>query len=54
MQIMELLGPSVWDVWTAEGQSLPVPYVACVATEALRALQDLHEKGYGHATICMS
>ncbi len=49
MQIMELLGPSVWDVWTTEGQSLPIPYVACVAAEALRALQDLHGRGYDFA-----
>lgn len=42
---MELLGPSVWDVWNSEGQELAVNYVACVAIEALRALQDLHSRG---------
>ncbi len=51
---MELLGPSVWDVWNTEGQTLPVPYVACVATEALRALQDLHNRGYGHPAFAVA
>ncbi|BDA46424.1 probable casein kinase I isoform delta at N-terminal half [Coccomyxa sp. Obi] len=51
IMVMELLGPSVWDVWNTEGQMLPVPYVACVATEALRALQDLHGRGYVHGDV---
>ena len=46
LQAMELLGPSLWDEWNARGAgSMPVPFVACVAVEALRILQGLHQKG---------
>ena len=45
-QAMELLGPSLWDEWNARGAgSMPVPFVACVAVEALRILEGLHERG---------
>ena len=51
MQAMELLGPSLWDEWNARGAGgMPVPFVACVAVEALRILQGLHQKGC--ATDC--
>ena len=42
---MDLLGPSLWDVWNQEGQQLTAQYVACVAVEALTILEDLHKKG---------
>ncbi len=45
LQIMDLLGPSLWDVWNQEGQQLTAQYVACVAVEALTILEDLHKKG---------
>ena len=45
-QAMELLGPSLWDEWNSRGAgSMPVPFVACVAVEALRILEGLHERG---------
>ena len=46
VQIMDLLGPSLWDVWNQEGQQLTAQYVACVAVEALTILEDLHKKGW--------
>ena len=44
-QIMDLLGPSLWDVWNKEGQVLTAQFVACVAVEALVILEALHTKG---------
>lgn len=44
-QVMDLLGPSLWDVWNQNGQKLSQEYVACVAVEALYILQALHAKG---------
>ena len=45
MQIMELLGPSLWDVWKQTEHSLDTEYVACVAIAALSILEDLHSRG---------
>ena len=42
---MDLLGPSLWDMWNTQGQYLSQTYVACVAMEALLILQALHSKG---------
>lgn len=44
-QVMDLLGPSLWDVWNQKNQQLSEEYVACVAMEALAILQALHLKG---------
>lgn len=44
-QVMDLLGPSLWDVWNQQGQHLSETYVACVAMEALAILQALHARG---------
>ena len=52
MQIMELLGPSLWDVWKQTEQSLDTEYVACVAVEALTILEDLHSRGCATHHIC--
>ena len=47
---MELLGPSLWDVWNGPAdQALSEQYVACVAVEALTILEHLHNKGCGPA-----
>lgn len=42
---MELLGPSLWDVWKKTEHSLSPEYAACVAVEALTILEDLHRRG---------
>ncbi|GLI66524.1 hypothetical protein VaNZ11_010394 [Volvox africanus] len=51
IMVMDLLGPSLWDVWNQQGQHLSEPYVACVAMEALAILQALHARGYVHGDI---
>lgn len=45
VQIMDLLGPSLWDVWNGQGQAMRPTYVACVAVEAIFILKELHRKG---------
>lgn len=45
MQIMDLLGQSLWDVWNAAGQVMTDQYVACIAVEAIVILEHLHKKG---------
>lgn len=51
IMVMDLLGPSLWDVWNLSGNRLSDAYVACVAIEALFILQSLHEKGFVHGDV---
>lgn len=51
VMVMDLLGPSLWDVWNQKNQHLSEAYVACVAMEALSILQALHAKGYVHGDV---
>ena len=50
---MDLLGPSLWDVWNSSGQAMDATYVACVAVEAIYILKELHAKGWAflYATV---
>ena len=45
MQVMDMLGPSLWDVWNSQGQVMSQEMVACIAVEALAILEKLHAKG---------
>ncbi len=45
VQIMELLGPSLWDMWKQTEHSLHIEFVACIAVEALTILEELHSRG---------
>ena len=53
---MDMLGPSLWDVWNTQGQGMPQEMVACIAVEALAILERLHAKGYSlpysHSVQC--
>ena len=42
---MDMLGPSLWDVWNEPDQLMSDQYVACIAVEALTILEHLHRKG---------
>lgn len=44
-QVMDLLGPSLWDVWNAQGQVMSQEMVACIAVESVAILERLHAKG---------
>ncbi|KAF5725715.1 hypothetical protein HS088_TW23G00442 [Tripterygium wilfordii] len=43
--VMDMLGPSLWDVWNSLGQSMSPNMAACIAVEAISILEKLHQKG---------
>lgn len=45
LQVMDMLGPSLWDVWNSRGQVMSQEMVSCIAVEALSILEKLHQKG---------
>ncbi|KHF98002.1 hypothetical protein F383_12939 [Gossypium arboreum] len=49
--VMDMLGPSLWDVWNSLGQSMSPNMVACVAVEAISILEKLHLKGFVHGDV---
>jgi len=51
VMVMDLLGPSLWDVWNSSGQMMSQEMVACIAVEALYILENVHNKGYVHGDI---
>lgn len=51
LQVMDVLGPSLWDVWNSQGQIMSSEMVACIAVEAVYILKDLHAKGYVHGDV---
>lgn len=51
VMVMDLLGPSLWDTWNANGQIMSQEMVACIAVEALAILESFHAKGYVHGDI---
>jgi len=51
VMIMDILGPSLWDIWNTQGQQMSVEMVACIAVEALAILEALHCKGFVHGDV---
>ncbi|GAA0158193.1 non-receptor serine/threonine protein kinase [Lithospermum erythrorhizon] len=51
IMVMDMLGPSLWDVWNNSGQSMSSEMVACVAVESLSILEKIHAKGYIHGDV---
>ncbi|KAJ8570510.1 hypothetical protein K7X08_037482 [Anisodus acutangulus] len=49
--VMDMLGPSLWDVWNSLGQSMSPNTVACIAVEAISILEKLHQKGFVHGDV---
>ncbi|KAG5583356.1 hypothetical protein H5410_053983 [Solanum commersonii] len=49
--VMDMLGPSLWDVWNSLGQSMSPNMVACIAVEAISILEKLHLKGFVHGDV---
>ncbi|MBA0699791.1 hypothetical protein Goari_001397 [Gossypium aridum] len=48
---MDMLGPSLWDVWNSLGQSMSPNMAACIAVEAISILEKLHLKGFVHGDV---
>eukprot|EP00197_Chlamydomonas_leiostraca_P009732 CAMPEP_0202867016 /NCGR_PEP_ID=MMETSP1391-20130828/8482_1 /ASSEMBLY_ACC=CAM_ASM_000867 /TAXON_ID=1034604 /ORGANISM="Chlamydomonas leiostraca, Strain SAG 11-49" /LENGTH=691 /DNA_ID=CAMNT_0049547011 /DNA_START=185 /DNA_END=2258 /DNA_ORIENTATION=+ len=51
IMVMDMLGPSLWDVWNSQGQVMSQEMVSCIAVEALSILKELHAKGYVHGDV---
>lgn len=51
IMVMDVLGPSLWDVWNGQSQSMSREMVACIAVEALAILENMHNRGYVHGDI---
>ncbi|KAK2076960.1 Casein kinase 1-like protein hd16 [Prototheca wickerhamii] len=51
IMVMDMLGPSLWDVWNGRSQSMPLDMVACIAVEAVAVLERLHERGFVHGDV---
>ncbi|CAD5179033.1 unnamed protein product [Musa acuminata subsp. malaccensis] len=51
VMIMDMLGPSLWDVWNNNSHTMSVEMVACIAIEALSILEKMHSKGYVHGDV---
>ncbi|XP_043691245.1 casein kinase 1-like protein HD16 [Telopea speciosissima] len=49
--VMDMLGPSLWDVWNSVGQSMSPNMVACIAVESISILEKLHLKGFVHGDV---
>ncbi|XP_059063074.1 casein kinase 1-like protein HD16 isoform X1 [Cryptomeria japonica] len=51
VMVMDMLGPSLWDVWNTSGQAMSTEMVACIAVEAISILEKMHSKGYVHGDV---
>ncbi|KAG6630077.1 hypothetical protein CIPAW_14G130200 [Carya illinoinensis] len=51
VMVMDMLGPSLWDVWNTSGQAMSSEMVACIAVESLSILEKMHARGYVHGDV---
>ncbi|CAD5194173.1 unnamed protein product [Musa acuminata subsp. malaccensis] len=51
IMVMDMLGPSLWDVWNNNSHTMSIEMVACIAIEAISILEKMHPKGYVHGDI---
>ncbi|XP_073056246.1 casein kinase 1-like protein HD16 [Primulina eburnea] len=51
VMVMDMLGPSLWDVWNNNSHTMSVEMVACIAIEALSILEKMHSRGYVHGDV---
>ncbi|XP_065861739.1 casein kinase 1-like protein HD16 isoform X1 [Euphorbia lathyris] len=51
VMVMDMLGPSLWDVWNSSGQAMSSEMVACIAVESLSILDKMHSRGYVHGDV---
>lgn len=51
VMVMDMLGPSLWDVWNTAGQAMSTEMVACIAVEAVSILEKMHSRGYVHGDV---
>ncbi|KAG5031136.1 hypothetical protein JHK85_015118 [Glycine max] len=52
IQVMDMLGPSLWDVWNNNNpHMMSTEMVACIAIEAISILEKMHSRGYVHGDV---
>ncbi|KAJ1383225.1 Serine/threonine-protein kinase, active site [Sesbania bispinosa] len=51
VMVMDMLGPSLWDVWNSSSQAMSAEMVACIAVESLSILEKMHSRGYVHGDV---
>lgn len=51
IMVMDILGPSLWDIWNNNGHTMSTEMVACIAIEAISILEKLHSRGYVHGDV---
>ncbi|XP_021847756.1 casein kinase 1-like protein HD16 [Spinacia oleracea] len=51
VMVMDILGPSLWDVWNNNSHSMSIEMVACIAIEAISILEKMHSRGYVHGDV---
>uniref|UniRef100_A0A7C9D3G2 non-specific serine/threonine protein kinase n=1 Tax=Opuntia streptacantha TaxID=393608 RepID=A0A7C9D3G2_OPUST len=51
VMVMDMLGPSLWDVWNNSGHMMSIEMVACIAIEAISILEKIHARGYVHGDV---
>ncbi|KAJ8561294.1 hypothetical protein K7X08_027484 [Anisodus acutangulus] len=51
IMVMDMLGPSLWDVWNNNSHTMSMEMVACIAIEAISILEKLHSRGYVHGDV---
>ncbi|KAK9149332.1 hypothetical protein Scep_008089 [Stephania cephalantha] len=51
VMVMDMLGPSLWDVWNKNSHTMSIEMVACIAIEAISILEKLHSRGYVHGDV---
>uniref|UniRef100_A0A1J3DE36 non-specific serine/threonine protein kinase n=1 Tax=Noccaea caerulescens TaxID=107243 RepID=A0A1J3DE36_NOCCA len=51
VMVMDILGPSLWDVWNSTTQAMSTEMVACIAIEAISILEKVHSRGYVHGDV---
>ncbi|KAK7320804.1 hypothetical protein VNO77_30621 [Canavalia gladiata] len=51
VMVMDILGPSLWDVWNSNSNGMSAEMVACIAIEAISILEKMHSRGYVHGDV---
>ncbi|XVF35407.1 hypothetical protein REPUB_Repub18cG0142800 [Reevesia pubescens] len=51
VMVMDMLGPSLWDVWNNNSHTMSIEMVACIAIEAISILEKMHTRGYVHGDV---
>ncbi|XP_027329675.1 casein kinase 1-like protein HD16 [Abrus precatorius] len=51
VMVMDILGPSLWDVWNNNTNTMSAEMVACIAIEAISILEKMHSRGYVHGDV---